>query len=462
MQNEILTLKAKRLEMKYIEIIFLIEFVLIHLTMWYAIVVSYFENERIAAFKLLIFNLLLSTIFLAVIFIPFAYSEAIQLFILCTSGIFSLVVFFPLPYASEAAQQPDSRFDERDVMFSRFKLTPDSETFNTYYSDKPDKLVSDNKTRKEAGLLSSDAKYFHPYLFSAAKANFFAVDSLAPSISGSVAEKQQHTSPEDISKYILNWTKELGAHSVGITSLHEKHYYTHKGRGEKYGKKITSKHKYAIAFTVEMDVDNVAAAPAASIVYESSKQYLQAGNLAVQIAAFIRNLGYDAQAHIDGNYEVICPLVARDAGLGEIGRMGLLMDEKLGPRCRIGVITTDLPLICNDYTPNISIIRFCEMCKKCASTCPGKAITKENRKGNEGAKRWTIDHEACFHFWCIAGTDCGRCMAVCPYSHHNNFLHNFIRWGIGNSSIFARVALLLDNLLYGEKPSPKKLPKWVN
>ena len=47
-----------------------------------------------------------------------------------------------------------------------------------------------------------------------------------------------------------------------------------------------------------------------------------------------------ARAHIDGNYQVIAPLVARDAGLGTIGRMGLLMTPELGPRVRLAVVTT--------------------------------------------------------------------------------------------------------------------------
>lgn len=65
----------------------------------------------------------------------------------------------------------------------------------------------------------------------------------------------------------------------------------------------------------------------------------------MQLAEFMRSIGYPARAHIDGSYRVVCPLVARDAGLGEIGRMGLLMTPELGPRVRIAVVTTDLPLV---------------------------------------------------------------------------------------------------------------------
>ena len=78
---------------------------------------------------------------------------------------------------------------------------------------------------------------------------------------------------------------------------------------------------------------------------ESARRYLDSGAIAVQLALFLKGIGYRARAHIDGNYRVVCPLVARDAGLGEIGRMGILMTPALGPRVRIAVVTTDFPLV---------------------------------------------------------------------------------------------------------------------
>ncbi len=77
----------------------------------------------------------------------------------------------------------------------------------------------------------------------------------------------------------------------------------------------------------------IQAAPRMPQVMESARQYVEAGKIAVILAAAIRNLGYPARAHIDEINRVIAPLVARDAGLGEIGRMGLLMTPHLGPEC---------------------------------------------------------------------------------------------------------------------------------
>jgi len=197
-----------------------------------------------------------------------------------------------------------------------------------------------------------------------------------------------------------------------------------------------------------MDKTMIHSAPTGSIVMESGQQYLESGTIAIQVAEFIRNLGYSARAHIDGNYQVVCPLVARDAGLGEIGRMGLLMTPRLGPRVRISVVTTDIPVLIDKRKQDYSVTDFCKMCKKCAVVCPSKAISFDDKKDIDGVKRWQINSEACYTLWCTFGTDCGRCVAVCPYSHPN-------------SKIFRWFAVIMDDAIYGKKPPPAELPDWL-
>jgi reductive dehalogenase len=194
---------------------------------------------------------------------------------------------------------------------------------------------------------------------------------------------------------------------------------------------------------------------------ESAQQYLNAGIVAVQVAEFIRNLGYEARAHIDANYRVICPLVAQDAGLGIIGRMGLLMTPELGSRVRIGVVTTDFPFRANKPIFDGSVISFCKICKKCAKVCPSNAISFNSQKIIDGVKRWQIDSESCFLYWCTIGTDCGRCISVCPYSHPNNFIHRLARIAIKRNSLNRWIAFHLDDLFYGQKPKPVSLKNWM-
>ncbi|MFC2082223.1 4Fe-4S dicluster domain-containing protein, partial [Bacteroidota bacterium] len=125
-----------------------------------------------------------------------------------------------------------------------------------------------------------------------------------------------------------------------------------------------------------------------------------------------------------------------------------LMTPKSGPRTRISVVTTDIPLLIDEPVSDHTIIDFCKKCVKCAEVCPSQAIPTDFEEKDGKIKRWQINQEACYTFWCKAGTDCGRCLAVCPYSHPDNFMHNFVRWGIRNSYLFRQIAVKLDNFLY--------------
>ena len=93
--------------------------------------------------------------------------------------------------------------------------------------------------------------------------------------------------------------------------------------------------------------------------------------------------------------------------------------------------------------------------------CPVGAISKDPMKEIEGSSRWKINSEACYLFWCISGTDCGRCVISCPYAHPDNWFHRFIRWGIKNNLVFREMAVKLDDIFYGKKPKMKPLPEWV-
>ena len=202
---------------------------------------------------------------------------------------------------------------------------------------------------------------------------------------------------------------------------------------------------------VEMDFDAMRCAPEAPVVAESARQYVESAKIAVQVASFIRNLGYPARAHIDGNYRVIAPLVAKDAGIGEIGRMGILMTPGLGPRVRLGVVTTDLPLIADLPTDDRSVIDFCTVCKKCADNCPSRSIPFGDRTPIDGGWRWAINPDTCFRYWNAVGTDCGVCMTVCPYSHPDNAAHGLVRWAAKRSGAARRAALWMDDLFYGRR-----------
>jgi len=354
------------------------------------------------------------------------------------------------------------RFDERDIPFSRVRLKPGTPEYAAYYATRPENRKVDDEIRSLPGLLSATAALAEPALFAAAEGSFFLTESLRDSVDGPVAEVRAAPDPQKMTAFLKPLALYYGARTAGVTELRPYHFYSHIGRDfRRYGEPVSFEPGYAVAFTVEMDLSMVRSAPNAPTVMESGRQYVEAARIAVQLAAAIRAMGHPARAHIDGNYRVIAPLVARDAGLGEIGRMGLLMTPRLGPRVRLGVVTTPLELVPDRPTQDATVVDFCSRCRKCADSCPARAIPDGDRAETDGALRWSVDADACFRYWNTVGTDCARCLAVCPYSHADAPFHNAVRWGVRRSALFRRVAVRLDDVFYGRRPAPRPAPSWT-
>lgn len=425
-------------------------------------IASLIEKEQRAAVLSFAIAFALPIVLIAFIRLSIYIPSPIHLSFIVIFILIAILLLVPIKAKLKTAnEQPLQQFDERNTMFSRLELTRMPKKQHEYYEANPDKLELDKAWHHKPGLMSDQSALYNPLSFKAADASFFPIEQLRPFVNGETNENITHIAPDKAASFIKNWALKLGAVSVGFCQMKTHHYYSVGGRAERYGKTIEPKHKFGIALTIEMDKEFLSMGPEGPTLMESARQYSNSGNMAIQIARFIRNLGYEARAHIDGNYEVVCPTVARDAGLGEIGRMGLLMTPELGPRVRIAVITTNLPLTISQRKPNHSIQYFCSICKKCANVCPGQAIQKTDIQEIAGVFKWQLNHEKCFSYWCISGTDCGRCMSVCPYSHPNNIFHNAVRWGIKNNVLFSNIALKLDNIFYGRKPKPKKIPDWL-
>ncbi len=434
---------------------------IIFLLLIYTFIISLSEAEKTASKRALTGAFIFPSPYIIVGLISFPFQNIVSYILL--SAIIILLFIFIVPFNNKKLrnEQPTVKIDERDTIFSRNELIQGSNRFDKYYTQHPEFKETDNKIREKYGLLSKESLKYNPWLYASAKANFISVETFHSCVEGIVEENRINAEPSIITKYIKGWVKKAGAVDVGVTKLKEYHKYSYHGRGKRYGKEVRIDHKYAIAFTVEMDKEMLDSAPGGISVVESAQKYLTVGTIATQLSVFIRKLGYPATAHIDAHYSVVCPLVAKDAGLGELGRMGILMTRKLGPRVRIAVVTTDIELVTDKISHEPTIIDFCNKCMKCADICPSKAISFEDRTKISGITRWQINQEACFNYWCIVGTDCGQCMRICPYSHPNNFLHNIVRFGTRNSVIFRQLAILLDDVLYGKKPKPLKEPDWV-
>jgi len=329
-----------------LDIILIFSSIAIFIFFIYAAIISFIEKENKAATSFILLGIITPLPFLFTGIFEFNYQSIVSIILLLVLAIALLMYIIPVKVNRKIVDVfPVGKIDERNTMFSRNELQKDTENYNEYYNNNPDKLAVDEKFRSNPGLLAEGSHNYNRVMFSSADASFFTVGALKSIVDGNVSPVSAIYDPDKITKYIKNWTKKLGAVDVGVTELKDYHKYSYRGRNGNYSNEVELNHKFAIAFTVEMDYDALKTGPNAPAVMESAQQYLAAGAIGIQLAEFIRKLGHPARAHIDGNYEVVCPLVAKDAGLGEIGRMGLLMTPKLGPRVRIAVVTTDIPLV---------------------------------------------------------------------------------------------------------------------
>jgi len=336
-------------------------------------------------------------------------------------------------------------------MFARMDRTPNTNAYKQYYSNNPELKKKDDHIRSLPPLFDNKNKYYNADYSERASQLFDSIDDI--SIDNKIVDKyvKLFIYTKSITKVLKKIATELGAVSVGCTNLEEKFVYSNKGRFDNnYGKKIILEHQNVLVFLVEMDFEQMSFSPKANVIFESANQYYRAAVISKTLEAIILKLGYEAKAHYDAHYDLILPPLAVQAGLGDLGRNNILIADKYGSRVRIGTVTTHLPL---EYDNRISVgaDRFCDLCKKCAINCPTKALAINGKSTVRGIEKWTTNVESCYSIWRFYGTDCGICMAVCPFSHKNNWFHYLIRKVVKFFPIFNKILLFFDELIYGKK-----------
>ncbi len=171
----------------------------------------------------------------------------------------------------------------------------------------------------------------------------------------------------------------------------------------------------------QMDRDLVATYPSALAGAATGREYSHEAAIVLQLAAYIRNLGYQAVPSMNDTGLVI-PYAVK-AGLGEYARNQMVITPEYGPRLRFSKIFTNLPLA-HDAPRKLGVAAFCNQCSECADACPVRALpfgapaesAPENMSAIRGVRKWTSDASACFGYWAKLQSDCAICMRVCPFN----------------------------------------------
>jgi len=256
----------------------------------------------------------------------------------------------------------------------------------------------------------------------------------------------------------------FGACLVGIASLDTRWLYSANRRGVEYS--IPESIDRAVVMAIAMDHDAIATSPTFISSAATALGYSTMAFVEIELAAFIRNLGY--RAIPCGNDIALSVPLAIDAGLGQYGRHGLLITKEFGSRVRIAKVLTDMPLLPD--SPDLdfynSVIRFCEVCEKCAEHCPSKSIPYgkdrtlhgDSRSNNPGVKKWYVDVESCYGFWVQNGAECSNCIRSCPYDKRDGPALRILLWLTRHVPRLNSLIVKLDNMLgYGKQRLPKDL-----
>ncbi|MGF1759906.1 reductive dehalogenase [Photobacterium sagamiensis] len=249
------------------------------------------------------------------------------------------------------------------------------------------------------------------------------------------AKKRTFKSKEHASRLIKKMANQFGCSFVGITDLQPQFVYKNLMRGmphngEDWGDKIPDHWKSVIVLGVPMSWDGMYAAPVYGTSYEA---YSRVRTAAGKLAVFLNRLGYAGRAMVPGgDYEMILPPVAIQAGLGEASRNGSMLTPEVGPNVRLACVVTDLEFE-NDKPISIGVREFCEECKICADACPSGSISKADAPDAvvRGYKVFNFNQDSCFRMWSSLPSEgnqgCRVCISVCPYTRRNNWIHAIVK-----------------------------------
>jgi Pyruvate/2-oxoacid:ferredoxin oxidoreductase delta subunit len=222
---------------------------------------------------------------------------------------------------------------------------------------------------------------------------------------GSVAKaKVEVDDPASMAKTIKDKAIEFGGAIVGIThALDELLLYED---DEPYP------YKYAIVIGTVQDRKIMEQVPQPAAGLEVVSTYRRSSAYTNSLAAYIRSLGWPAEAFAVGRDILMMPS-AIQSGLGQLGKHGSLISKEHGSNFRLTMVLTDLPLAI-DTPVDIGVEDVCVTCQACTKHCPPGAIS-DKKQLVRGVEKWYVDYDKCA--WYFTKTiGCSICVEVCPWS----------------------------------------------
>lgn len=235
-------------------------------------------------------------------------------------------------------------------------------------------------------------------------------DARGPRILDPVAETRTEKSPESWSALVRSFALENETDLVGVTGLRPEWVFE--------GYDPAREHPWLIMLGIAMDYDRFAAAPSSDTetrsALEVADKYNKGARAAAALSNWIRGHGYAAKSHA-GPWagSITLTPAAIEAGFGELGDHGNLINDQYGSNFRLAAVATDMPLS-PDSPRTFGAEDFCLRCQVCINACPPGAITPD-KKMVRGVEKFYVDFDKCMPYF-NETHGCGICLAVCPWS----------------------------------------------
>lgn len=221
------------------------------------------------------------------------------------------------------------------------------------------------------------------------------------------ARESAPASPDAAAALIKTAAHNFGAALVGITRMQQHFCY----------QDSSPEFKYAISVAWPMKREEMLYTPSERSNREIMDAYREVNRVAIQLAAYIRSLGYPAQASTNlapgSSTEVLHIPIAIAAGLGQLGKHGSLITAEFGSNVRLATVLTELALTI-DQPRDIGVDDLCTNCRICETNCPPHAIFSEKQLVR-GETKWYVDFDKCVPYFAET-RGCGICIEVCPWS----------------------------------------------
>jgi len=278
-------------------------------------------------------------------------------------------------------------------------------------------------------------------------------------------EPYEFSSPAAAKANLRRAAHAMGAGLLGVCEYDERWVYSARYSEQTQKSKpvdIPQDLPFVIVIGEPMDLELTATVPSALSGSATGMGYTHDTVVLLTLTQYIRNLGYRAVASMNDSALPI-PLAVQ-AGLGEVGRHSLLITEEYGPRLRLGKIFTDIPLVI-DQPKRFGVKEFCEVCQRCSSACPPKAIptgapsrTAYSISNLKGVKKWTTFAEKCFRFWAGQNSDCSICIRVCPYNRDFSKWYNRLWRKLAGT--WLRNAMLQVDIFFNKRARQSSVAWW--